>query len=289
MPQLLSAPGPFTLQSMDQGSSASGRSSGSLLPMYKQVRGNQIFSTGRNKWPIQALQFGGKTLKFEVVRDWSVSMVPKTKFQVTGHSLELPPQKRNAMPLVNRAFQFKTEAVSLITTEHYTPARAWSQDARDSEKDSGNEVARDEEIPPAIGYDEQVIFNHYLSRLHQLYHHARKASSNTQGKAFIKAFCDILLTPPHQVLMSTNPNGRHQPGSMSVEWIIGEDWRGESARHVQRQRRALGEEERVADVIIWDGSVVTVVFEIKSDTASGGIQQNKEQMAGLLQKGQKGS
>ena len=78
MPQLSSAPGPFTLQSIDQGSSASGRSSGSLLPMYKQVRGNQIFSTGRNKWPIQALQFGSKTLKFEsseVVRDWSVSMV----------------------------------------------------------------------------------------------------------------------------------------------------------------------------------------------------------------------
>ena len=89
------------------------------------------------------------------------------------------------------------------------------------------------------------------------------------------------------MLISTTPNGRHQPGSMSVEWIIGEDWRGESAGHVKRQRRALGEEERVADVIIWDGSVVTVVFEIKSDTASGGIQQNKEQMAGLLQKGQK--
>ena len=179
MPQLSSAPGPFTLQSIDQGSSASGRSSGSLLPMYKQVRGNQIFSTGRNKWPIQALQFGGKTLKFEsseVVRDWSVSMVPKTNFPVTGHSLELPPQKRSATPLVNRAFQFKTEAISLITTEHYTPARAWSQDAGDSEKDSGDEVARDEEIPPAIGYDEQVMFNHDLSRLHQLYRSSRTQS-----------------------------------------------------------------------------------------------------------------
>ena len=188
---------------------------------------------------------------------------------------------------MHRAFQFKTEAMSLITTEHYTPARAWSQAAGDSEKDSGDEVAPDEEIPPAISSDEQVIFNRDHSRLHQFYHHARKAAfSNAQGKAFIKAFCDMLLTPPHQVLMSTNPNGRLQPGSMSVEWNIGEDWQGESARQVKRQRRALGE-ERVADVIIWDGSVVTVVFEIKSKTASGGIQQNNEQMAGLLQKGQK--
>ena len=49
-------------------------------------------------------------------------------------------------------------------------------------------------------------------------------------------------------------------------------------------RRGLGDEERVADVVILEGKLVTTVFEIKSDR--GGVSQNKEQMAGLLQRGQ---
>ena len=51
------------------------------------------------------------------------------------------------------------------------------------------------------------------------------------------------------------------------------------------QTRILGEDERVADVVILSGKLVTTVFEVKSD--KGGVSQNKEQMAGLLRDNQR--
>ena len=41
----------------------------------------------------------------------------------------------------------------------------------------------------------------------------------------------------------------------------------------------------MADVVILSGEIVTTVFEMKSD--KGGVSQNKEQMAGLLQDNQR--
>ena len=86
------------------------------------------------------------------------------------------------------------------------------------------------------------------------------------------------------MLISTNPNGRYQPGSMSLEWVVGENQPGE--RSCKARRQCLGVDERVADVIILKGHIITTFFEVKN-APKGGVAQNKEQMAGLLQKGQR--
>ena len=92
------------------------------------------------------------------------------------------------------------------------------------------------------------------------------------------------MSQVHEVLHSTNLNGKYQPGSMSLEWVVGEVDPQPGERPNKHPRRGLGDEVRVADVVILEGKLVTTVFEIKSDR--GRVSQNKEQMAGLLQRGQ---
>ena len=67
---------------------------------------------------------------------------------------------------------------------------------------------------------------------------------------------------------------------MSIEWVVGSDPDARD-RAAKCPRGGLGTEEKVADIIIRHEDIV---FEVKS--GAGGIQQNKEQMTGLLQKGQ---
>ena len=100
----------------------------------------------------------------------------------------------------------------------------------------------------------------------------------------MESFCQLLVSPAHEVLISTNPTGRNQPGSMSLEWVVGEEEQQPGERS-KNPRKFLGCDERVADVIILKGDLVTTVFEIKSKPG-GGLDQNKEQMAELLQRGQ---
>ena len=172
--------------------------------------------------------------------------------------------------------------MSLLVDKTYSPVEAWSQPGDSGQNDSDDEVAPDEPIPPALEGEELLFFKRDHQRLHTLFHQAREASfSNAYGKNFIKGFCEILVSPAHQVLISTNPKGRF---SMALEWVVGEDVQPAGERPNKNPRRGLGEDERVADVVILSGKLVTTVFEVKSD--KGGVSQNKEQMAGLLQDNQ---
>ena len=65
---------------------------------------------------------------------------------------------------------------------------------------------------------------------------------------------------------------------------MGEDVQPAGEQPNKNPRRWLGDEERVADVVILSGGLVTTVFEMK--TEKGGVSQNKEQMEGLLRDGQ---
>ena len=89
------------------------------------------------------------------------------------------------------------------------------------------------------------------------------------------------MSPAHDVLSSINPKGRNQPGSMRLEWVVGEEEQQPGERS-KKPRKFLGCDERVADVIILKGDLVTTVLS----KPGGGFDQNKEQMAGLLQRGQ---
>ena len=137
-------------------------------------------------------------------------------------------------------------------------------------------------VPPALEGEELLFFNQEHQRLHTLFHQAREASfSNAYGKSFVKSVCEILVLPTH----NTNPRGRFQPGSMTLEWVVGEDVQPAGERPNNNPRRGLGDEEIVADVVILSGELVTTVFEVK--TEKGGVSQNKEQMAGLFRDGQR--
>ena len=166
----------------------------------------------------------------EVVREWRAHVTPQTGFSLAGVILDLPPQKANTTPIDYRAFQLKAEAMSLIVAPKYTPVEAWSQEGECEDNDSGDEAPQDSDVPPALSTEELVIFQRNHRHLHNLYHHARAVSfANAQGKAFVQKFCEALLSPEHQVLISTNPNGQYQPGSMSLQWVVGENRPGEGA------------------------------------------------------------
>ena len=125
--------------------------------------------------------------------------------------------------------------------------------------------------------------------------------ANAYGKTFVQRFHQILVSPVHKVLLSTNLRGKYQPGSMSLEWVVGEvdpqphvelsspkdlfpqPSAGPGERPNKHCRRWLGDEERVADIVILEGKLVTTVFEIKSDR--GGVSPNKEANGGAPAKG----
>ena len=234
-------------------------------------------------WPTKSIQFGGKFYTFEgseVVRDWNVCVAPEPTFNIIGVQLELPPQKVGN----RRASQFRAEAMSLLVDRAYYPAKPWSQPGGE-QTDSDDEVAPDEPIPPALEGGELLFFNRDHKRLHTLFHQAREVSfSNAYAKNFVERFCEILVLPTHQVLISANTGGRFQPGSMILEWVVGEDVQPAGERANKNPRRGLGDEEWVADVVILSGELVTTMFEVKTD--KGGVSQNKEQMAGLFRDGQ---
>ncbi len=96
--------------------------------------------------------------------------------------------------------------------------------------------------------------------------------------SFLK-LCTFLL-PDVLCLISTNPKGFYQPGSLSVEWVTpAKNTRSESGVVTTAQ-------ERVADFVVVNQGVYTVVGEIKTEER-GGETQNLEQMVGLFQKDQK--
>ena len=80
------------------------------------------------------------------MQDWAVSITPKITFRAMEISLELP--LKNPSCEYGHLIQSRG-CVSFITTEHYTPATAWSQEAKHGEKDSGDEAPQDEKMPPA--------------------------------------------------------------------------------------------------------------------------------------------
>ena len=188
-------------------------------------------------WPIKLLQLGGKFYAFEgseMVWDWNLRVAPEPTFSMVGIRLELPPQKAGS----RRASQFRAEAMSLLVDKTYSPVEAWSQPGDGGQNDSDDEVTPDEPIPPALEGEEFLFFKRDHQRLHTLFHQAREASfSNAYGKNFVKGFCEILVSPAHQVLISTNRKGRFQPGSMSLEWVVGEDVQPAGERPNKNPRR----------------------------------------------------
>ena len=166
----------------------------------------------------------------EMVRDWNLRVAPEPTFSMVGVRLELPPQKAGS----RRASQFRAEAMSLLVDKTYSPVEAWSQPGDGGQNDSDDEVAPDEPIPPALEGEELLFFKRDHQRLHTLFHQAREASFS------IKSFCEILVSPTHQVLI-TNPKGRFQPGSMALEWVVGEDVQPAGEWPNKNPRRGLGE------------------------------------------------
>ena len=144
-------------------------SGNTIPPPYQRRRGNQLFSTARSVWPIKSIQFGGKFYTFEgseVVRDWNVCVAPEPTFNIIG--VQLPQKVRS-----RRASQFRAEAMSLLVDRAYSPAEPWSQPGDGGQKDSDDEVAPDEPIPPALEGEELLFFNRDHQRLHTLFHQAR--------------------------------------------------------------------------------------------------------------------
>ena len=116
-------------------------------------------------------------------------------------------------------------------------------------------------------------------KLYTLFNQARRVHfENAYGKLFFMAFCELLL-PNLKCLISTNPKGLHQPGSLCVKWVTpGKDTSGSAVIETAQ--------DRVADFVVVNRGFYTVVGKIKG-VATGGLYQNLEQMIGLLQKGQK--
>ena len=122
------------------------------------------------------------------------------------------------------------------------------------------------------------------------YHQAKFVKfQNAYGKCFYQKICQFLLpdTPLlFDCLISTNPKGKFQPGAMCIEWVTpGRNLRRGSSGSASCSMM-LQCQERVADfVVVVNKNICSIFGEIKPEP--GGLNQNMEQMVGLLRKGQK--
>ena len=238
---------------------------------------------------MSAIQVGDAMFSFEgsvSKRKWSISILPETVLKAEAVVLTSPhPQWSEEQ---KRKVAFRTESLALLPQTEYSVAQCYSQEEGSRDSDSGDEAPIDRRIPPALDSGELLLFNFHLEELHRYYHQAKEVDmSNAYGKFFVQKLCSLVILPYQpkiQVLHSTNPKGLHQPGSMSLQWVVG----GETGEHEtarKQQRSQLDIKERVADIVVVKEGKVPIVFEVK--TKEGGVDQNKEQMAGLLKPGQK--
>lgn len=100
-----------------------------------------------------------------------------------------------------------------------------------------------------------------------------------ENSLFFFHFCRFIL-PNLTCLISTNPKGEFQPGSLCVNWVTS----GKNTRSGTGVTESV--QERVADFVVENQGLYTVGGEIKTNTARR-LYQNLEQMVGLLQKDQK--
>ena len=109
---------------------------------------------------------------------------------------------------------------------------------------------------------------------------------NAYGKYFYQKLCQFLLpdSPLFACLISTNPKGTFQPGALCIEWVTPDrNLRRGSSGSASCSR--VQQQDRVADFVVVFENIYSIVGEIKPDP--GGLNQNMEQMVGLLRKGQK--
>ena len=138
----------------------------------------------------------------EVGKGWNVSLSPKVSFSLGGNKDILPPPKHTSL-MENRAFQFRAEAMSLLVDMNYSSPEVRCAQGGPGEKDSDDE-APDDDIPPALEKNEQIIFKYHHQLLHTHFHRAVDVSfADAYGKCFMRSFCEILVTES-KVFHSTN-------------------------------------------------------------------------------------
>ena len=164
-----------------------------------------------------------------------------------------------------------------------------SREAQEASGDSDDDAPRDDSVPSPFTREESIRIELVLQECWMRCTHAQdKNFQNAVGKFFLESFfklCTSVLDCHLEVLVSTNPNGQHQPGFTEVGWTL-------PAKHTRENSAPKTEwNKRVADAVIYDtrAKMYTVVAEVKSAKTSvegSGLEQNAEQMLGLFAEGQ---
>lgn len=240
------------------------------------VKSNKIYATERDDWEsVYAVDISEEKYSFRIqpiVMSCDIRLYPT---RTINPSFELP-SVRPLSVKSNRAAYIRCASVSLLAESPYMEVDPYVQQAAMARSDSDDEGPPDAEVPAVFSDRELYLLRAQHKEVYKKFFQACMARfQNAFGKLFFMEFCKFLL--PHlDCLISTNPNGFYQPGSLCVEWV---------APAVDGSGVVSVTQDRVADFVDVDQGVYTVVGEIKSQ-GTGGIYQNLEQMVGLLQKDQ---
>ena len=182
------------------------------------ITGNKIYADEKDDWEsVATVEGGGEMCTFEFM-DVELSLVPTRTIQFSSGVINLPPMQLTTKEL-NRAMKIRCNSVTVLAAPIYCEVVPYIQVAGTASSDSGDEAPTDEEIPPVFSTAEL----HVLRRKHKcLYRRLRQAQEpkfqSVFGKCFLSEFCQFLL-PDFDCLISTNPKGAYQPGSLNVAWI----------------------------------------------------------------------
>ena len=252
--------------------------------------GNKIYANIKDDWErVSSIEVDGEKFKFERTKiklNVDVQLSPDRSIDLLN---DLPPIRKFTYES-NLAACIRCDAArAVLTNAKYSRVEPYTQRAtRGTESDSGDEGPEDDEIPSVFTAEELTFFHRDLKNLHNRYHQAKFVNfQNAYGKFFYQELCRFLLPDTmFDCLISTNPKGNFQPGAMSIEWVTpGRKTRGSASCSIVPM--VLQCQERVADFVVVNKNIYiyNIVGDVKPDV--GGLNQNMEQMVGLLGKGQK--
>lgn len=207
------------------------------------IKGNSIYATEKDNWEhVDAVAVGEEKFYFRiemVLVFISIRLSPTRRIKP---SFQLPSVQNTSIDS-NRAAHIHCASIRLLAEREYVQFVPYVQPAASAASDSDDEGPPDFEIPSVFNDNELFLMMTQHRKLYTLFNQARRVHfENAYGKLFFMAFCELLL-PNLECLISTNPKGLHQPGSLCVKWVTpGKDTSGSAVIETAQ--------DRVADFVV---------------------------------------